>query len=101
MAKKSTIAKNLKKQRMTANQAAKRADLKKRRVDFSLSEEEREEARMKLQKLPHNGSSVRVRNRCAITGRGRGCLRKFGISRIKFRELALQGYLPGVTKASW
>lgn len=101
MAKISTIAKNNKKIKMVARQAAKRAELRSKRVDPSLSDAEREEARKKLQSLPQNGCAVRVRNRCILTGRSRGTLRKFGLSRIKFRELALKGFLPGVTKSSW
>ena len=101
MAKRSTIVKNERKKRMAKNQLEKRRELKKMFLDTNLSDEEREQAFIKLQKLPRNGSPSRVRNRCAMTGRGRACLRKFGLSRIKFRELALQGHLPGVTKSSW
>jgi small subunit ribosomal protein S14 len=65
------------------------------------SDEERDAARAKLQKLPRDASPVRLRNRCALTGRPRGVYRKFGLGRIKLRELALHGEVPGVIKASW
>lgn len=65
------------------------------------SDEEREAARAKLQKLPRDASPVRLRNRCALTGRARGVYRKFGLGRSKLRELALKGEVPGVIKASW
>lgn len=80
---------------------AKRAELRAQAKDLKLSLEEREEARKKLVKLPRNSSEIRVRNRCSVTGRPRGYLRKFGLCRIKFREFALAGLLPGVTKSSW
>ncbi|NCN26851.1 30S ribosomal protein S14 [bacterium] len=101
MAKISVIHRNIKRKRMAANQAKARAALKQQRLDPSLSDEERDLAELKLQKLPKNGSAVRVVSRCSMTGRGRGVYRKFGLSRIKFRELALEGRIPGVTKASW
>jgi small subunit ribosomal protein S14 len=66
-----------------------------------LSDEEREAAREKLQKLPRNASPTRLRNRCALTGRPRGVYRKFGLARNKLRDLALRGEVPGVIKASW
>ena len=69
--------------------------------DSRASDEAREEARAKLQKLPRDASPVRLRNRCAMTGRPRGVYRKFGLGRNKLRELALRGEVPGVTKASW
>jgi small subunit ribosomal protein S14 len=78
-----------------------RAELRAKAKDASLSEEERAAARKKLQKLPRNSAEVRVRNRCELTGRPRGYLRKFQLCRIKFRELALTGKIPGVTKSSW
>ena len=65
------------------------------------SDEAKEEARVKLQKLPRDASPVRLRNRCALTGRPRGVYRKFGLGRNKLRDLALKGEVPGVTKASW
>ena len=69
--------------------------------DVSKSEEERYEARLKLQQLPRNASPTRQRNRCALTGRPRGTFRKFGLARSKIREIAFRGEIPGVTKASW
>jgi small subunit ribosomal protein S14 len=66
-----------------------------------VSDEDKETARAKLQKLPRDASPVRLRNRCALTGRPRGVYRKFGLGRIKLRELALRGEVPGVIKASW
>ena len=85
----------------TLNQLAKRKELRAKSLDESLAPEEREQARRKLQSLPRNGSATRVRSRCSLTGRGRGVYRKFGLCRNKFRELALEGLIPGVTKASW
>ena len=81
--------------------AAKRAELMALINDQKLSPEERYEARLKLQKLPRNASPVRLRNRCAITGRPRGVYRKFGLGRTKLRETAMRGEIPGVIKASW
>jgi len=81
--------------------AAKRAALKAVIDDSSKSDEDRYEARLKLQQLPRNASPTRQRNRCAITGRSRGVFRKFGLGRIKLRELAMKGEIPGMTKASW
>jgi small subunit ribosomal protein S14 len=101
MAKLSTVLKNKKRQKMADRQTPIRDELRVKAIDEKLSDEERSEARWKLQKLPRNGSATRVRLRCSITGRGRGNYRKFGLCRIKFRELALEGLIPGVTKASW
>lgn len=101
MAKLSSIHKNNRRKAWAAKQGPIRAELRARAVNPHLSEEEREEARIKLQKLPVKGSPIRVRNRCYLTGRPRGNFRKFGLSRMAFRELALQGKIPGVTKASW
>ena len=69
--------------------------------DVNASDEDKEAARTKLQKLPRNASPVRLRNRCALTGRPRGVYRKFGLARNKLRELAMRGEVPGVIKASW
>jgi small subunit ribosomal protein S14 len=80
---------------------ARRATLLEIIQDSRASDEAREEARAKLQKLPRDASPVRLRNRCAMTGRPRGVYRKFGLGRNKLRELALRGEVPGVTKASW
>lgn len=101
MAKLSTVLKNKKRIKMAERQGPIRDELRAKAIDVKLSDEERTEARRKLQKLPRNGSETRVRVRCSITGRGRGNYRKFGLCRIKFRELALEGLIPGVTKASW
>jgi len=101
MAKKSVINRNLKRQKLALSQKEKRKTLRATSIDESLSWEERQEASNKLHALSANGSATRVVNRCQITGRGRGVYRKFGLSRIKFRELALEGKLPGVTKSSW
>ena len=101
MAKLSSINKNNKRARMAVNQKAKRDEYRKAAVDQSLSLEERFEARRKLQALSPNGSATRVRSRCSLTGRPRAVYQKFGICRNKFRELALMGQIPGVTKASW
>lgn len=92
---------NKNREEMTARQAKVRAELKSQALDVKLSDEDRAKARMILQKLPRNGSATRVRSRCQLTGRGRGVYRKFGLSRMKFREFALEGKIPGVTKASW
>jgi small subunit ribosomal protein S14 len=81
--------------------AAKRAALTAIINDKDVSTEEQREARMKLQALPRNSSPVRLRNRCALTGRPRGVYSKFGIGRSKLRELMMSGKVPGVTKASW
>jgi small subunit ribosomal protein S14 len=80
---------------------ARRAALLDIMQDPRASDEAREEARTKLQKLPRDASPVRLRNRCAMTGRPRGVYRKFGLGRNKLRELALKGEVPGVIKASW
>jgi len=101
MAKKSSVEKNKKRMRMVEQYKARRLSLKKATVDLSLTLEERMAAQAKLSDLPKNSSAVRVRNRCSQTGRPRGYLRFFGVSRIVFRELASAGLLPGVRKASW
>lgn len=101
MAKKSSVEKNNKRIRMVDLYKERRAVLKKATVDLSLSLEDRMAAQAKLSKLPKNSSAVRIRNRCSQTGRARGYLRFFGVSRIVFRELASAGVLPGVRKASW
>ena len=101
MAKKSSVEKNNKRIRMVEQYKARRAILKKATTDLSLTLEERMAAQAKLSDLPKNSSAVRVRNRCSQTGRPRGYLRFFGVSRIVFRELASAGLLPGVRKASW
>ena len=101
MAKKSKIARNEQRRAIVARYAAKRAELKKTLIDPNATDEAREEARVGLQKLPRNASPVRVRSRDSIDGRPRGVLSKFGISRVRFRDMAHRGELPGITKSSW
>lgn len=101
MAKKSSIEKEKRRERIVKLKWNKRQELKKRAADLSLTDEERELARLNLNKMPRNSSPTRLRNRCALTGRSRGYLRKFGLSRLCFREMASFGMIPGVTKSSW
>ena len=101
MAKLSLINRDIKRVKLAEKYAAKRAELKAIIDDFSKSDEERYEARLKLQQLPRNANPTRQRNRCAITGRPRGVFRKFGLARNKLRDLARKGEIPGVTKGSW
>ena len=101
MAKTSQINRNKKREKLVAQFAAKRAALKAKAEDMKVPAEERFEARLKLAKLPRNSSKVRIRNRCSLSGRPRGFHRRFGVSRLTLRELALAGKIPGVTKSSW
>lgn len=101
MAKTSSIHRNERRKRLVAKYAAKRAELKAALANPETSDEEFFQAQKKLAKLPRNSSPVRVRNRCSITGRPRAYIGRFGVSRLTFRELALQGKIPGVTKSSW
>lgn len=101
MAKKSVIQRALKRERLVAKHATKRAELKAILSNAKTTEEEFYAAQRQLTELPRNSSKVRHKNRCAISGRPRAFIRKFGLSRITFRELALGGQIPGVTKASW
>lgn len=101
MAKKSKIARNSQRAVIVERYAAKRLELKKALVDPAGTDESREAARVGLQKLPRNASPVRLRNRDAIDGRPRGVLSKYGISRVRFRDMAHRGELPGITKSSW
>ncbi len=101
MAKKSKIARNQQRQEVVDRYAAKRLELKKALIDPQSTDAEREAARLGLQKLPRDASPVRLRNRDVIDGRPRGHLSKFGISRVRFRDMAHRGELPGVTKSSW
>lgn len=101
MAKKSSIAKNKKREELADRYFAYRAELRKNVIDENLSEDERFDAHLRLQKLRRDTSKSRSIRRCHLTGRPRGHLRKFGLSRIAVRELANRGLLPGVTKASW
>lgn len=101
MAKKSKIARNEQRAVVVERYRAKRLELKKQLVDPNASDEQHEEARVGLQKLPRNASPVRLRSRDAVDGRPRGTLSKFGISRVRFRDMAHRGELPGITKSSW
>ncbi|WP_369056326.1 30S ribosomal protein S14 [Kineococcus terrestris] len=101
MAKTSKIAKNEQRRAVVARYATRRAELKRTATSVSATEEERAAARLALQRLPRDASPVRVRNRDAVDGRPRGHVRAFGLSRIKLREMAHAGQLPGVTKSSW
>ena len=101
MAKKSSIARNNKRARLVEKYAAKRAELKAILASPETSDEAFWDAQRKLNKLPRNSSPIRLRNRCSVTGRPRAYIRKYGLSRITFRELASNGHIPGVTKSSW
>ena len=101
MAKKSMVAREVKRKKLEQQYADMRATLKRRVLDEGLSEEERREAMMNLQRLPRDSSRSRQRNRCALTGRPRGYFRRFGLSRNVLREIILRGEAPGVIKASW
>jgi len=101
MAKKSSIAKQKKRERLVNNAWDKRKALKATILDMSKPVEERFAAVDALNKMPKNSSPIRLRNRCQFTGRSRGFLRKFKLSRICFREMANQGLIPGIVKASW
>ena len=101
MAKKSKIVNNQQKIKLSNRLFEKRKALLEKINDTQLSFEERQSYRLKLEKLPRNSNRIRVRNRCNVTGRPRGVYRKFGLSRITFRELASKGLIPGVSKASW
>jgi len=93
--------KQKKREKLVRRFAAKREELKRKSKDMKLSPDQRQAARAALAKLPRNSSAVRLRTRCIVTGRPRAVYRKFMLSRIAFRELALEGKLPGVRKASW
>lgn len=101
MSKKSVILRNDKRRKASANAAQKRTRLKAIIVDMSLGYEEREAAGLKLQKMPRDTSSVRVVNRCRVTGRPNGVYKKFGLARTQLREAAMRGDIPGMVKASW
>jgi small subunit ribosomal protein S14 len=101
MAKLALKLRNDKRKKMVEKFKAKRASLLEILQDPRASDEAKEAARDKLQKLPRDASPVRLRNRCALTGRPRGVYRKFGLGRNKLRDLALKGEVPGVIKASW
>jgi len=101
MAKESMKAREAKRAKLASKYSAKRAALKAVINDVNSSEEERWDAVLKLQKLPRDSSLSRKQNRCRVTGRPHGFLRKFGLSRIKLREAAMRGEVPGLKKASW
>lgn len=104
MAKESMKARERKRERLVTRYAKKREELTKVLKSTSSSEEVQAakwDAMMALQKLPANGSRVRLHNRCGLTGRPRGYMRQFGISRVTFREMALAGKIPGIKKSSW
>ena len=101
MAKTSLVNRELKRRATVKKFAAKRAELLAVIGNGKASDEEKAEAREKLQGLPRNASPTRLRNRCALTGRPRGFYRKFGLARNKVREIAMRGEIPGLTKASW
>jgi small subunit ribosomal protein S14 len=101
MAKKSSIEKNNRRKRLVEQYADKRAELKAKALDESLSLEERFDARIKLAELPRNSAPNRVRNRCEVTGRPRAYYRKLKMSRIALREYGAAGMIPGLVKSSW
>jgi small subunit ribosomal protein S14 len=101
MAKLSLVNRENKRRKAVAKFAARRAELIALVRNARASDEERDAARAKLQALPRNASPVRLRNRCALTGRPRGVYRKFGLGRNKLRDIAMRGEIPGMIKASW
>lgn len=101
MAKKSSVEKQKRRERLVKLKWDKRQGLREKIRNMNLSEEEREQARIALNKMPRDSSPIRLRNRCQMTGRARGFLRKFKVSRLTFRELASMGMIPGITKSSW
>jgi small subunit ribosomal protein S14 len=101
MPKTSAIERNKKRIKLSAKFAAKRAELKAILASPTTADDEFYAAQKKLQKLPRNSSPTRIRNRCSLSGRPRGYKRKYGVSRLTFRELALAGKIPGVIKSSW
>ena len=101
MAKKSVVNRNEKRIKIVDKFAARRAEIFLVLRNSKLDSEEKISARELLQKLPRNSSPVRLRQRCALTGRPRGVYKKFGLGRIKLREIAMRGEIPGITKASW
>lgn len=101
MTRSALVERENKRAMMVAKYAAKRKAIFAIINDMSVTDEERYEARLALQRLPRDSSPCRQRNRCALTGRPRGTFRKFGIGRNKIRELALKGEIPGIVKASW
>jgi small subunit ribosomal protein S14 len=101
VAKTSMVERERRRAKIVKRYAAQRAQLKETIRNPRTSQEERAAAQVKLQSLPRDASPSRQRNRCAITGRSRGVYRKFGLSRVKIREVAFRGEIPGLSKASW
>lgn len=101
MAKESMKAREVKRAKLVEKFAARKAALKAEAKELAKNGESAYEVYQKLQKFPKNASSIRKHNRCSITGRPKGYIRQFGISRIQFREMASAGLIPGVKKASW
>ena len=101
MAKQSSIQKNLNRKNIVSKFSARRKSLKEQIMKKDLTIEERFKLQSKLNELPRDSANIRVRNRCELTGRARSVYRKFGLSRIKLRELTMSGSLPGVVKSSW
>ena len=101
MAKKSMVLRDQKRLKVVQRYAKRRAELKATIQNPATSEEQRQEALLKLQSFPRDASPSRVRSRCAITGRSRGFYQKFGLGRNKLREQAMAGNIPGLAKASW
>ncbi len=101
MAKTSMVERDKKRKKIMQRFVTKRADLKAVIKSPTASYEEKQEAMLKLQKLPRNASPIRMRNRCSLTGRPKGYYRKFGLGRNKLREAAMRGDIPGLVKASW
>jgi small subunit ribosomal protein S14 len=101
VAKTALIERELKRAKLAAQYAKKYGELKAVASDAKKTDDERASARLALQKLPRNANPTRQRNRCELTGRPRGTFRQFGLGRAKIRELAFEGNIPGVIKASW
>lgn len=101
MPKTSAIQRNEKRKHLVVKHAAQRAELKALLLNPATNDEDFYAAQKKLQKLPRNSAAVRIKNRCSLSGRPRAYIRRFGVSRITFRELALAGKIPGVIKSSW
>jgi small subunit ribosomal protein S14 len=101
MAKTNMVMRERRRAKIVKKYATKRAQLKELIRSPKTSPEDRAAAQVKLQQMPRDASPARQRNRCAITGRSRGVYRKFGLSRVKIREVAMRGEIPGLSKASW
>lgn len=101
MAKKSSVEKQKRREKLVNLKWEKRQKLRETVSSIHSSDEEKEQARIALNKMPRDSSRIRLRNRCQLTGRSRGFIRKFKLSRLTFREFASAGLIPGVTKSSW